>query len=623
MLMKVKNFNFFYLACSLLIFCQACDNNTDKSNDSEIANENDSTSFIRFADAHEFLSSWSKENTLIYHALIEPDDMHPTNGTNSIRSEINLYTQMALIATDYRNLSLHPTLIKSLPAVSSDNLKYTFELRDEPQWDNGDKLEVKDIVFTCKANICQLTNNPFVKPYWENISDIYPDESNKRKFTVVMKKTYIQNIAFWLDFPILQQKFFDSLDVLSRYRIADLNAVTFDPDKHPDLVKWATVFNDPKYGHDPAFLNGMGMYFISKWDPGQGLTLSKKKNHWTAKSNYYQETSYPEKIIFKVNRDPNSQELEFKSQALDVTGSISTKVLLNLQSDTGFNTNYHSGFIDTYNYSYISLNMRPDGVKQKKFFTDKKVRRAMALLTPVDQLIKVIYKGKNKRMTGPVSFLKPEYNHNLKAIPFDVELAKKLLDEAGWVDTDGDNLRDKIIDGKKTTMEIKLNYYSTTVEWKDMATMMAESMYKAGIKIILNPLDVATMVMNARQHNYDMMLGSWASSMLPEDFTQLWHSSSWSSEGSNYPGFGNAESDALIDSIKYTMNDSIRFNLINKFQQIVYDEQPYIFLFASLRRVAIHKRFGNAEMYFERPGLTLNNLRLLNNGPVQKNSTTP
>ena len=48
-----------------------------------------------------------------------------------------------------------------------------------------------------------------------------------------------------------------------------------------------------------------------------------------------------------------------------------------------------------------------------------------------------------------------------------------------------------------------------------------------------------------------------------------------------------------------------------KLQTLIYNEQPYIFLFAPQRRIAVHKRFGNQEYYFERPGLLLNNLKLL------------
>ncbi|MCK6649029.1 MAG: ABC transporter substrate-binding protein, partial [Bacteroidia bacterium] len=253
------------------------------------------------------------------------------------------------------------------------------------------------------------------------------------------------------------------------------------------------------------------------------------------------------------------------------------------------------------------------GIKHKKIFVDKRVRRAMALLTPLDNINKVLNKSKNKRTVGPVSYLKPEYNSDLKLIPFDIEAAKKLLDEAGWKDTDGDNIRDKMVDGEKIKLEFNVNYMTTQIEWKNMAEMMAEQMYKAGVKANLNPVDFSVLIETSRNHDFDMMLASWAGNFAPEDYTQLWHTSAWASKGSNYTGFGNAESDALIDSIKHSIDDAKRIPLIKRFQEIVYDEQPYIFMFSSLRRNVIHKRFGNQEMYFERPGVWLGNLKLISN----------
>src|SRR5205085_9462788 len=128
-------------------------------------------------------------------------------------------------------------------------------------------------------------------------------------------------------------------------------------------------------------------------------------------------------------------------------------------------------------------------VLHKKICTDKETRRAMALLTPVDDLNRVINKGKNKRMTGPVSFLKKDYNNTLAPIPYDVDQAKKLLAQAGWKDTDGDQILDRMVDGEKVKFEFSLNYMTNTPDWKDYATMLSESYGKAGIKVNLNPLD--------------------------------------------------------------------------------------------------------------------------------------
>lgn len=577
--------------------------------------------YVKIDDATEIKPDWSTENTVVYHTIGEPDDMHPCNGNSADKTFIQGYTQHYVMASDIVELKgARPDLVKSSPEVSADELSFTYELRDEPTWDDGAQLSVEDIIFTFKANKCPLTNNPHAKPYLENIESITVDATNSRKFTFKMKKKYIQNIVFLTDYPVLQESYWDPNKTLRKYTFAQFDDPNFKASKNADLNAWATEFNDAKYSRKPEFLVGMGPYRFAEWKPGQSYTLVRKENHWTQKlanPNEYQ-TAYPEKIIFKNNTDPNSQALEFKTQALDASTYLSTKKMLELQEDPIFNENYHARFTNTYNYSYMAFNCRPDGVEHKKLFTDKRVRRAIAMLISVDEQNMVLNNGKNQRMVGPVSPLKKEYNSDLPLIDRDLEGAKKLLDEAGWIDSDGDNIRDKMIDGVKVNFDFDLHYMTTQVTWKDQAQMISESLYEAGLKCNIVPLDFAVLYDRARNHKFDAMLAAWAGSSVPEDFTQIWHTSSWASKGSNYTGFGNAESDALIDSVKYVLDLDIRTGMVRKLQEMIYEEQPYVFFFSSTRRNVIHKRFGNANMYFERPGVLINNFRLLSQGASMK-----
>lgn len=568
--------------------------------------------YVQIADATEIDPNWSKENTVVYHVIGEPDDMHPTNGNSATKTFLNSYTQNFVMASDIKMLDARPDVVKAWPEVSEDELEFTYELRDEPTWDDGTQLTVEDVIFTFKAVKCPLTNNPHSKPYVENLETIVVDPANPRRFTLKMKKKYIQNIVFLTDYPMLQESYWDPSKTLRKYSFQQLDDPKLNADA-ADLTAWATEFNDAKYSRKPEFLVGMGAYQFAEWKPGQSYTLVRKENHWTSKlsnPNEY-ETSYPDKIIFKINTDPNSQALEFKTQTLDASTYLSIKKLLELQEDPNFEANYHSRFTNTYNYSYMAFNCRPDGVEHKKFFDDKRVRRAVAMLVPVDQINMVLNRGKNKRMVGPVSPLKKEYNHDLPLIQKDLEGAKQLLEEAGWTDTDGDNIRDKVVDGEKLSFEFDLHYMTTQVEWRDEAQMIAEALYEAGVKCNITPLDFAVHYDRARNHKFDAMLAAWAGSSVPEDFTQIWHTESWASKGSNFGGFGNAESDALIDSLKYELDMEKRTPMARKLQAMIYEEQPYVFMFASTRRNVIHKRFGNADMYFERPGVIINNLKLL------------
>ncbi len=568
--------------------------------------------FHRFEDAQDIHVSWPKKNTLIYHTISEPDNLHPTNGNSSPRSEIIQYTQRPLLYVDFENQSVIPGLVKSLPEISKDKLTYTYTLREDVSWDDKSPLLADDIVFTAKAFKCPLTNDQAVRLYWKNIKDIITYPSDPKKFSFVMKQVNIQNVSFLTGFSVLQCTFHDKKNVLSKYSFNQFNDSLFIP--QDDLIEWAQEFNLDKYGRDPLFLNGLGMYSVTEWATGQYITLKRKTDHWSFQSTDYREVSFPEKIIFLLNKDESSQLFKFKSQEMDVSTNLSMPAFIKLKSDEVFLSNYNQELMPTYNYTYVCFNTKPEEKKRNPIFNDIQVRRAFALLTPVDEIILLQYKQfapQCRRMVSNVSTLKKEFNNQLKPLPFDAQTAEQLLKKAGWKDSDNDGILDKSVEGKQISLVADLNYLASSSDWKDIALLIAESMAKAGIKVNTVGMDIKLFLEKAKSHDFDMMLGSWSGTGLPEDYSQLWHTQSWSKHGSNYSGFGNQHTDSLIDEINQSTTDSIRFRLSGKLQQEIYNNHPYVFLYSSMRRNVIHKRFGNQLIFSERPGVLVNMLRLL------------
>ena len=590
--------------------------------------ETDTKIFKRYEDAHNALPSWSKNNSLIIHMVSEPDNLHPTNGNSNPRSEILYYTQRSLMYVDFATMEITPGLLVKMPDVSSDGLRYDYVLRDNITWDDGQPLTAQDMKFTAKAFKCPLTRDHAVRLYWDNVDSIYTDSENPYRFSIIMKRKQFQNISFLTSFVILQRTFHDQRNILANYSMKMFDDTNFHAVEFSDLRNWANEFNDDKYGRESEFLNGLGMYKVKEWASGQYITLERKKNHWTQKSSDYREVSFPEKIIFKINKDEASQLLEFRSQVMDVTSSIPAGVFIKLYEDEEVKKNYNMVMLPTYNYTYICFNEKPETAKRKNLFTDVRVRRALAMLTPVDALINIVYKdfsGNCHRMTGFVSPLKQEFNSELKPIAHNPSEAARLLAEAGWSDTDEDGILNKTIDGKLVKLEADLNYLSSSAEWKNMALLVMEAYAKAGIKINPVAMDLKLWIERARSHNFDLMLGSWGGTGLHEDYSQLFNTSAWENNGSNYPGFGSPETNALLDSMRTTLDEKQRFALSRKLQKLVYDDQPYIYLYSSMRRIIIHKRFGNQVVFSERPGYLGNMFRLLsiNKGITMTSEVSP
>lgn len=555
----------------------------------------------------------NKSNVLIVQIPSEPEDLHPTNGGSAIRNELFLYTQLSLLKTNYQTGELTPCVALRLPDISKDGLTYVYEIDTNLTWDNKAPILAKDVAFTAKANACILTNNIGTKGNWDNIKHIEYNTQTPFELSVIMKSPSVYNTWLWVDCPILEENFFDKNNILSKYSIENLRDSSFIA-SHPDITKWANDFNDVKYYSNPLYMNGAGVYKIAKWDKGISITLEKKKNHWSENMRYANwDKAGSDKIIFKINSNNASTVLELKSGAVDVSTYLDYNSYFELEKDAAFNKTHTVKLADTYNYTYLAMNTKPDGKKHPNLFDDIRVREAMALIIPYNQINNMLFNGKSKRALSPVSIFKKDFNTNLKPIETNINKAKILLKQAGWEDTDNDQVLDKIINGKKVPFHFNINFMNNQKQWEDMTKQIAENLQKANISAFLNPLDYNGLVGSAMNHDFDMMLSAWQTSLQPEDFSTLWHTNSWKNNGFNFTGFGNNDTDALIDSINKSINDETRIILSKRLQEKIVMEQPYIFLFSQVRRVVVNKKWGGLTIYHEYPNVLLNTLYPLPN----------
>ena len=548
------------------------------------------------------------QNTVIAHITVQPDGLHPFNDNSAIRSYIFNYTQKTLIKLDINSLDYIPSLVKNMPTASEDNLSFEYEIKKGVLWDDGTELNAKDVAFSVKLMLCPLTNNAQIRSnYTTVIKSIELDPNNPMKFIMHAQNIHWDNKFIFSELFIQQKSFWDPKRVLDNITFENLLSENFNETEV--LQEWFNEYNNADNSYKPNLLVGLGAYQVTQWEASHYITIEKKENWWGAKDTSVYNKAYPDKIIFKIITEDASSYLALKNQEIDVTTRIGTVKLMKLQEREYFNDNYDSDFLDQYSFSYMGLNMKPDGIKQKPFFVDQKVRRAMAYLIPIDEIIEVMMHGKGSRQASLISPLKSTYNDTLKLIPLDIEKAKELLTEAGWIDTDGDNIRDKMINGVKTPFSFKLSYMSSPIS-KEIVLMIKESLYKAGIVAEPTPMDFTLFYKNAMDHNFDGMMGGWGGSASYSNPMQLWHTSSWVTKGSNFCGFGDAESDALIEEANLTLDKEKHNNALLKLQAKVYEDQPYVFLYATKRKFAIHKRFNNRGMFNERPGVMLQNLDL-------------
>ena len=199
--------------------------------------------------------------------------------------------------------------------------------------------------------------------------------------------------------------------------------------------------------------------------------------------------------------------------------------------------------------------------------------------------------GLGQRATGPIHPKRKYYNKNLPPIKQDINRSLALIKEAGWEDTNNNGTPDKMINGKREELIISIKV-TNKGEGQTLATILKENAKKAGFEINIEVLDPSEFNQDLRQFNFELIpVRTRAISSFDDPF-QSWHSESDQAGGGNRSGFRNAEADQVIMNIRTAETEAERDSNYLRLQEILYEEQPAIFLYIPLERIIVSKKFN-------------------------------
>ena len=544
------------------------------------------------------------KNEVNIHELSDTDMLNPTNFQSADAGYYLAQIFQGLWATNPTNLKLEPVLAKALPIEEYDSvahlLKYTCEIKDDAKWDNGSPVTVADVIFSLKMYKAPVINNEQNRPYFELVSDVitYPD--NAKKLTIVCNKKYILAKYVCGEFLVMPRYVYDPKNLMDGISLKDINTDLAKVAANPKMKEFATDYNSEKYQREKGYVVGSGPYEFDQWITGQKIILKKKKDWWGnkfAESEYWFK-AYPDKLIYTVIKDQTAALTALKGQKIDVMYGIKPKDFVEqLQTSDKAKENFNLANPLTMAYTFFAMNLR------KPKFEDARVRKALAHLVDVDKIIHVIQYDLGQRVNGPINpYKKGAYNDTLKTYDFNIEEAKKLLAEAGWKDNNGDGTIDKVINGQPTEFNITFTYNAGNDSRRDAALIFKEAARQVGINVDVVPQEWSIYLANQKKHDFEMCYGAWIGSPTPDDPKQIWHTESING-GSNYIGFGNPETDKLIEDIRSELNEDRRNHLYRRFQEIIHDQCASIFLYSPKERMAIAKKFvKGTETFIVRPG---------------------
>ena len=221
----------------------------------------------------------------------------------------------------------------------------------------------------------------------------------------------------------------------------------------------------------------------------------------------------------------------------------------------------------------------------------------MTMLINLEAFNKYVIYGMGIPTIGPFYIYGDQYNHNIKPWPYDPIRAVELIEEAGWVDTDGDGLRDK--EGIPFSFTFSISAGSKNSKY--LSLMMKEDLRKVGIEVNIRQLEWSVYVENLRDRQFDVVSLLWIGGLETDPY-QIWHSDNIGDRGSNYIGFRNAEADSLLIAAQSEMDKTKRNALYYRFQEILHEEQPYTFMHYQRDPGAYLKEFRGAKWIPIRPG---------------------
>lgn len=225
-------------------------------------------------------------------------------------------------------------------------------------------------------------------------------------------------------------------------------------------------------------------------------------------------------------------------------------------------------------YSLILLNVASPNAP---YLGEQKVRQALAYGIDRQRILSDSIPGAGMLANSPILPGTWAYNPNTPSYSYDPARSRALLDEAGWVDNDGDGVRDKA----GINMEFVL-HSDDAPSSQLVAQSVADDWAAIGVRAIPQPASFTGLVSDIlAPRNYTAAIINWELLGDPDPYP-LWHSTQVSPNGQNFTGWQNRQADILMEQARITSNRDLRRQLYGEFQNLFMQETPAIMLYYPL-----------------------------------------
>ncbi len=538
----------------------------------------------------------------------EPDALFPFNTSKSWSLEIVRQVFQYVSYFDLESLAVDPILATTRPKITpittgenAGGLKLEYEILAEAMWDNGTPVTARDYEFTLKT-IFNPEAKGLLKYYAQElslISKLELDPNNPKKFTVYTNRPHIkteENIGVFM----IPQYNYDPTDLMTGY---DLNDI-LDPEKvktldKENMIAFGEQIVSPEYARDPSKISGSGPYKIVEWIEGERIVLEKKKDWWGDKLSKTRKNleAFPKSLSYAFVRDNNATITMLKNGDLDVAGVIEANSFNEMKDDPQYKDEFEFILGPAQAVNYLGIN------NSNPKLANPKVRQAISYLIDRPAICQSVYAG----YADPIYSEIPKSFEYFKEYPtpFNLEKGSSMLEAEGWVDNDGNGIREKTLNGKKVELTLDIITTPNNVISEAIVRIMIETFKKAGVEITHTKKEAREYIGARNRGEYELWAGAIGIPPGIYDPTAYWKTSS----ATNYFKSGSAEMDEIIDNIITNQDDSKFSELYAKFQKLQSEMQPVVFLVHSKNRIIVRKGYDKKLISLLSPTYQLKHFR--------------
>lgn len=426
--------------------------------------------------------------------------------------------------------------------TSKDRMVDKVVMRKDLVWSDGKPITAHDVEFSYRAIMTSQVPVPAVRAGTDELKCVKAyDDYTVMYFHKAPGATNVWNV----NYPILPKHVYEK-------------SIAEDPTLTTSAYH-ANLERHPIAG---------GPYELAEWTRGSEILLRRRENYYMHNGKQVRDKPYFKQIRFRVIEDGNTRLLALKSGRID-EGELDAEQWETQTSDNDFYAQNTKVYEDEWTFFYIGWNLTTP------FFQDVRVRRAMAHAMNYDEMIDDLCFGLHPRCYGifhPDSWMYPK--NPPKLIEHDLDKAEELLDDAGWVDSDGDGIRDKEINGQLVPFEFSL-MVSQKPDRINICNLFRENLEGIGVVCHIVPMEAAVFQERVQKKRFEAELSGWSTGTDPYTNENIFGTG----QDRNYGSYSNPKVDALFKQGMKEFDREKRAAIYGEISNLIYEDQPYLFLY--------------------------------------------